>query len=173
MISFRELDDKEETYQEIYEWCQNKSVYEWFEQRQLSLEEVKEKYKKKKNDSNITIMIIQKDYLDIGIVQIYPFAEDENTYEFDLFIGDENYQSIGIGTEVVNIITEKIFEIDKIDSIILRPFKKNIRAIGCYVKCGYKKIMEYVGSDSLGYKVDIMVFLKRKYDNDSENIINE
>lgn len=172
MISFKLFDNKEETYQEIFEWCQNKTVYEWFEQRKLSYEEIKDKYYKKWSDPNQEVLIIQNDGKDIGLVQIYPFAEDENTYEFDLFIGEEEYQSIGLGTEIVNTITNKIFEMNNIDTIIIRPFKRNLRAIGCYTKCGYKKIAEYIGTDTVGNKEDIMVFLKNKnseYDLNSGN----
>ena len=35
------------------------------------------------------------------------------------------------------------------DAIILRPFKRNVRAIKCYEKCNFKNIYEYIGEDTL------------------------
>ena len=48
------------------------------------------------------------------------------------------------------------------DAIILRPFKRNIRAIKCYEKCDYKIIKEYDGKDTLGNPEIISVLLNTK-----------
>ena len=47
------------------------------------------------------------------------------------------------------------------DAIILRPFKRNIRAIKCYLKCGYNVIDEYNGKDTLNNDEIIIVLLKK------------
>ena len=48
------------------------------------------------------------------------------------------------------------------DAIILRPFKRNIRAIKCYTKNDFKIIDEYIGKDSIGNKETILVLLNSK-----------
>ena len=46
------------------------------------------------------------------------------------------------------------------NSIILRPFKRNIRAIKCYEKCCFVNILEYLGKDTLGNPEVISVLIK-------------
>ena len=50
----------------------------------------------------------------------------------------------------------------KADALVLRPFKKNLRAIKCYQKCGFEIINEYDGTDSLSNKETICVLLNKK-----------
>ena len=57
-ISIRRFKDNEEDYLKLYKWCQNKDVYEWFEQRKLSLDEIKEKYQKKLQEKKQELLII-------------------------------------------------------------------------------------------------------------------
>ena len=47
------------------------------------------------------------------------------------------------------------------DSIILRPFKRNERAIKCYQKCNFEKVHEYIGTDTLGSRETILVLLNK------------
>ena len=54
-----------------------------------------------------------------------------------------------------------IYEDYNADAIILRPFKRNIRAIKCYEKCRFKNIYEYVGKDTLGNKERIVGLINK------------
>lgn len=45
-IELIKFDDKNENYELMYKWCDQEFIYEWFEQRKLSLEEIENKYKK-------------------------------------------------------------------------------------------------------------------------------
>ena len=167
-LVFRELNDNEEEFKQIHKWCNNEFVYEWFEQRVLSLDEIITKYKNKLNNNKQDILIITYNGKDIGLFQIYKFERDidlkeldkfKNIYEYDLFIGEEEYLSKGIGTKIVKQINELIYSKYLGDAIILRPFKRNIRAINCYKKCNFKLIKEYDGVDTLGNKEIISILL--------------
>lgn len=151
---------KETDFEKIYHWCQNKYVYEWFEQRKLSLDEIKEKYQNKLNSKKQDLFIINYNNHDIGLVQKYLYKD--KTYEYDLFIGEEEYLSKGIGSRIVNLVNEKIFNDYSADSIILRPFKRNERACNCYKKCGFKIVKEYDDVDTLGNKEKIVMFMKER-----------
>ena len=171
-ITFRNLKDIKEDYLKLYNWCKNKYVYEWFEQRVLSYDEIVNKYKNKLENKKQDLYIIKLNNKDIGLVQIYKFENDinidlnkyKNTYEYDLFIGEEEYLNKGIGQRIVNIINDIIYRKYNADSIILRPFKRNIRAIKCYEKCNFEKIYEYVGTDTLENIENILVLLNKKGD---------
>lgn len=67
----------------------------------------------------------------------------------------------GIGKKVVDSINNIIYKKYNADSIILRLFKRNERAIKCYEKCNFEKVSEYVGTDTLGNKENIIVLLNK------------
>lgn len=170
-ISFRKLRDTKEDYEKLYNWCKNKSVYEWFEQRILSYDEIVNKYKSKIKKKEQTLYIIKSNNKDIGLIQIYKFKNDinisyldkyRNICEYDLFIGEEEYLNKGIGKKIFDSINNIIYKKYNAYSIILRPFKRNERAIKCYEKCNFEKVNEYVGTDTLGNKENIIVLVNEK-----------
>lgn len=167
-ISFRKLENKKTDYIKIYNWCQNKHVYEYFEQRKLNYEEIETKYKEKLKQKTQKLYIIKSDNKDIGLVQIYKYEKNidlkeldkyKNVYEYDLFIGDKTYINKGLGTIIIGEINNLIYRKYNCDCIILRPFKKNIRAIKCYEKSKFNKIYEYNDKDTLGNPEVILVYI--------------
>ena len=167
-IKFKKIRDSNEYYLKLYNWCKNEFVYEWFEQRILSFEEIVNKYKTKLKNKKQDLYIIQLNNKDIGLVQIYKFENDiniscldkyKNAYEYDLFIGEEGYLNKGICKKIADSINDMIYRKYNADSIILRPFKRNERAIKCYQKCNFEKVHEYIGNDTLGNKETILVLV--------------
>ena len=105
-ITFRKLRDNKKDYVLLYKWCNNKNVYKYFEQRKLKYDEIVNKYKTKLKEKKQELFIIKSDGIDIGFVQIYrydnslkieEFNKYKNIYEYDLFIGDDNYLNMGLG----------------------------------------------------------------------------
>ncbi len=170
-ITFRKLISNNEDIEKIYKWCSNKYVYEWFEQRKLSYEEIREKYLKKLRDKKQDLYIIKSNGVYIGLVQIYKYENDikfdkldnyKNIYEYDIFIGEEKYLSKGIGTKIINLVNDNIYKKYKADLILLRPFRKNKRAINCYIKCDFKEIYSYIDFDTIGNKEEYVVFVNER-----------
>ena len=137
IIKLTNFVDAEDTYQLLYSWCCDKNVYEWFEQRILSYEEIVKKYKNKYLKGNQQLFLISYDDKPIGLVQIYKYNDFmfnelkgyKKIYEYDLFIGDSNYLHKGIGTKVIEIVNNYIYDNYQADCIVLRPFKRNQIAI--------------------------------------------
>ena len=50
--------DENDNYKLVNKWCSNKFVYEWFEQRILSYDEIVKKYKKKLLEGKQTLLLI-------------------------------------------------------------------------------------------------------------------
>ena len=169
-INFRKLHNNKEDYEKLYNWSKNKHVYEWFEQRILSYDEIVNKYKSKLKNKDQYLYIIESNDRDIGLIEIYKFKNDiklssldkyKNTYEYNLFIGEEEYLNKGIGKKIVDTINKIIYRKYSADSIILRSFKKNERAIKCYQKCNFEKVHEYVETDTLGNKENVIILLNK------------
>ena len=84
-IDFEKINDININYEEIHKWCSNKFVYEWFEQRILSLDEIINKYKNKLNNGKEDLFIIKYNNKNIGLFQIYKFEDDVNISELNQF----------------------------------------------------------------------------------------
>ena len=63
----------------------------------------------------------------------------DSIFEYDIFIGESEYISKGLGTQIVNYVNDYIYNNYLCDCIVLRPFDRNKRAIRCYEKCGFKE----------------------------------
>lgn len=166
-IKLVEFTDKEDNYKLMYKWCSQEFIYEWFEQRKLSLDEIEYKYKTKLLNKEQKLFLINYNEKEIGFVQIYKYNENKikllnsynNIFEYDIFIGELEYISKGIGTQIIKYINNYIYNNYSCDYIILRPFENNKRAIKCYEKCGFEKNYEYIGTDTLGNKEKIVVLI--------------
>ena len=161
--------DKKDSYELMYKWCSQEFIYEWFEQRKLSYEEIENKYKNKLLANQQQLFFINYNDNKIGFVQIYKYDDKKNEalikydsiYEYDIFIGEPEYLSRGLGEKIVNYVNNYIYENYLCDCIVLRPFKRNERAVKCYEKCGFEIVDEYVGSDTLGNKEKMIVLLNK------------
>ena len=151
--------DDEKNYKLMHKWCSNDFVYEWFEQRLLSYDEIKNKYKNKLISGEQDMYLMCYDSTPIGYVQIY---KNDDSYEYDLFIGEEDYLHRGIGSRVVKMINDLIYEKYKVDHIVLRPFKRNVGAVNCYKKNGFEIIDEYEDEDTLGNKEIYLLMINKK-----------
>ena len=167
-IELIRFNDKKDNYELMYEWCSQEYIYEWFEQRKLSFEEIENKYKSKLLGNQQYLFFISYNDVKIGFVQIYKYDDKKSNklikygsiFEYDIFIGDLKYLSRGIGVEAVNYVNNYIYDNYLCDCIVLRPFSRNNRAVRCYEECGFEIVDEYIGTDTLGNKEKIMVLLK-------------
>ena len=168
-IDLIKFTDKKDSYELMYKWCSQEFIYEWFEQRKLSYEEIENKYKNKLLANQQQLFFINYNDNKIGFVQIYKYDDKKNEalikydsiYEYDIFIGEPEYLSRGFGEKIVNYVNNYIYENYLCDCIVLRPFKRNERAVKCYEKCGFEIVDEYVGSDTLGNKEKMIVLLNK------------
>ena len=74
-IELVNFSDEDAIYKLLYKWCSNKFVYEWFEQRILSYDEIVKKYKKKLLDGKQKLFLINYNNKPIGLVQIYKYDD--------------------------------------------------------------------------------------------------
>lgn len=160
-IKFRKL--RETDFDLLFIWCLDKEVYEWFEQKPLSPKEITNKYKKKLEEKKQELLIISIDDIDIGFTQIYKYEQEKNIYEFDILIGNKEYRNKGYGLLIINEINNYIHKKYKAKAIVLRPFKRNTRAIKCYKKCGYKLVKEYDDKNTIG-EDEIVCLLMHEFD---------
>lgn len=108
-------------------------------------------------DNAVTPCILVKDGKDIGYLQFEKIqsAEDyempeadwarviepgDAVYGIDLFIGEVNERDKGVGTRIMNLIAEVLFEKYRADVLLIDPKAHNLRAIACYRKAGFRDL---------------------------------
>lgn len=175
-LALRLIRDDLRDYQLIYKWYQIKDVYTSFEQRPLSLDEVKQKYKTRTLASSlIPVFMILYAGKPIGIIQ-YQLVSAENkelygltipdVYEIDIFIGETAFFNKGIGRRSVNLLAEYLIQQKKANLLVMCPLKSNERAIKCYQNCGFQIKKELKLEDTVGKLKDYVLMTKDGRQND-------
>ena len=97
------LKDDDNDYKDLEKWYKEKEVNTYFEQRELSFDEVKNKYKERtKEDAKVKVYMINLNNRNIGIIQYS--RKDQDTLEIDIFIGESKLLNKGIGTKLLEYI---------------------------------------------------------------------
>lgn len=76
----------------------------------------------------------------IGELWLYPIDYVKKVAELVITIGRKELRGKGYGKDVINTIKRYCFEELKLDSIYLKVFSFNTRAIRCYKACGFNTI---------------------------------
>ncbi len=158
-IYLRDIVDSDEEYKRLYTWCLNPNVYEYFEQRVLSYDEVVSKYRKRVGNEEIRTLIIVYKNKEIGLVQ-YEKIDDEDRRYFgisldnvvliDIFIGESSLYGLGIGSRVVKYISKYLLL--NFDMVIANVLSSNSNSINMCLNSGFKKLNEFDYFDTLGTK---------------------
>ncbi len=158
-IYLRDIVDSDEEYKRLYTWCLNPNVYEYFEQRVLSYDEVVSKYRKRVGNEEIKTLIIVYKNKEIGLVQ-YEKIDDEDRRYFgisldnvvliDIFIGESSLYGLGIGSRVIKYISKYLLL--NFDMVIANVLSSNSNSINMCLNSGFKKLNEFDYFDTLGTK---------------------
>jgi len=155
-ITIRLMEDSQENYQLMAKWLSDNRVLEFYEGRDnpFNLERVIETYQPIVigNDAAKPCLIYyesrQIGYLQYYLLddlpetdkQKYCLEKTDNVYAIDLFIGEPNYWNRGIGTKILTMAVNYIFEVLLAIKVVIDPHIDNTRAIRCYEKVGFVKV---------------------------------
>lgn len=73
----------------------------------------------------------------VGSVYIRDIDEKHNKAEYGIFIGEDSFRGMGIGSETARLMVEYCFRIRKLHRLFLRVFADNEQAIRSYEKAGF------------------------------------
>ena len=140
----RLLNDSKEDYQKLYKWYKNPKVNTYFEQKELTLEEIIKKYKQRTSlGSKTPVFMIEYKQKPIGIIQYTKLTDKtkekyqvkKEGYDIDIFIGENKYHHKGIGQTAIKLLIDKL--LTKNNILIMVPETRNFEAINCYKKLGF------------------------------------
>jgi RimJ/RimL family protein N-acetyltransferase len=81
------------------------------------------------------------------------------TAECGMFIGNKEYWDKGYGEEAANLLLDYAFNILNLNSLMLRVYSFNRRAIRYYEKCGFRKIGKRRKAKILGNREYDVVYM--------------
>lgn len=148
-ITIRELEKQDAKL--LLKWLSDPQVLEYYEGRDYSFDAQMVNDKFYTLNLSKTRCIIEYCDRPIGYLQFYPLDEEdcveygyeissEVFYGTDQFIGETQYWNKGIGTHLMKEIIAYLILEKNAQKIVIDPHCRNVRAIACYEKSGFKKI---------------------------------
>ena len=167
-VCLKLLNDNDEDYKLLYKWYHNKKVYTYFEQRILTYNEIVDKYSKRTSLDSITpVYMILYNNKPVGIIQYTRLSNEskrrlhisDDGYEIDIFIGEEGYYHMGIGSRAIEMLIKNL---DDNKIFVMVSEIDNINAIKCYQKVGFVKTVIISEEDTIGVmKQKVVMFYKK------------
>ena len=152
-IGIRKMEDEITDYKHMTKWLSTEELLDYYAGRSNSftLEKVIKKYAPRvKGEDAVIPCLIEFSQKAIGYIQYYPIEPDKYNvndiinmdgytfpYGIDLFIGETDNWSKGIGTIVLRGLISYLFKDKNADIILIDPQTWNKRAIRCYEKSGF------------------------------------
>jgi RimJ/RimL family protein N-acetyltransferase len=132
---------KEDDLPRIYAFAQDVELYglDSGQPYAESLEQVRAYFQKwsKEEDKSKSFFAIEADGKYIGNCSLIGLGAPNATAELGIFIGDREYWGRGYGRDAVKLLLRYGFYYLGLRRIVLNTNAKNLRAIRCYLACGF------------------------------------
>ncbi|MCL6518577.1 MAG: GNAT family N-acetyltransferase [Armatimonadetes bacterium] len=76
----------------------------------------------------------------IGDVDLHNIDKSKKSAKLTILIGDKSYWDRGYGSDVIKTLLDYAFSDLGLESVALRVFAFNKRAMRCYEKCGFRQV---------------------------------
>ena len=152
-LSIRKMEAVERDFKQHLAWMTDPEVLRYWDGN-YDYDAIVEQYRDNLSEG-VTPCFIELDGRPIGYVQFdrisdadgyeCPAAEwekyirpEEIVYGIDMFIADVSCRDRGLGTQMLTILGDALFETYGADALVVDPKTHNARAIACYRKSGFK-----------------------------------
>jgi AacA4 family aminoglycoside N(6')-acetyltransferase len=149
---------EEHDFPMLHHWLNLPHIVEWWGGERPTLEEVREKYRRRVRGYEPVkpyVALLGND--PFGFAQSYVakgsgdgWWEDETdpgVHGIDQSIGDPNLLGRGLGTRLAVALTARLFDDPTVTKIQVDPATTNARAIRCYEKAGFERVKVVVTPD--------------------------
>lgn len=152
-VSLRAFRYEEADYARIAGWLSDPRVLEWYEGRDspYDMAMVLAEFGPDGEHARDGVLqtIIEREGEPIGYLQYYPVGgwaaeyeieDSTDTWAIDLFIGEPEYWSAGIGSALLSALLACLFETEGAVRVLIDPRVVNERGIRAYEKAGFRKV---------------------------------
>ncbi len=139
----------------LVNWLRRSHVSEFWSEP-INDDQIRKKYSETIESKVVFPFIIHVDEKPVGYIQAYLAAqvgdgwwpdETEGTYGMDLYIGELDYFGKGYGSGIIQKFLEYFQSKHEVRKWIIDVSPKNLRAIRCYEKVGFRFIKEVMTPD--------------------------
>ncbi|MGD7045001.1 GNAT family N-acetyltransferase [Jeotgalibacillus proteolyticus] len=134
----------------LKKWLSNPDVLRFYEGRDRLFNEENILQKFFRELEKETKCIITYDDCRVGYLQFYEldsrtmysygYFNEEVVVGMDQFIGETQYWNKGIGTQIIEAVSDYLFLHKRAARVVMDPRVSNLRAIHVYEKCGFQKV---------------------------------
>jgi len=146
-------------YNTVLQWSNDKLLsYYWGRELPSSIEECKDRYMQKTYLLKKIFAIEDKKGQLLGEIELSHISWKIKRAELSIYIGDRSFWGKGYGSDALGTFLEYIFNEKGFNSIYLKVYEQNSRAIKCYEKCGFRKkgVLRFRSQRGLGDNVILM-----------------
>ncbi|HLN62311.1 MAG TPA: GNAT family N-acetyltransferase [Symbiobacteriaceae bacterium] len=150
-IHIRPLTDSDSDVATMARWLTDERVLEYYEGRDNPFDEarIRAVYLGSKDPWEYACLV-EHEGRPIGYIQFYQIVGEEleaygynpnlTVYGMDQFIGEPNFWNRGIGTRMIRMVLNYLFDVAGARRVAMDPHTRNTRAIRAYEKCGFRKV---------------------------------
>ncbi|MDG5471875.1 GNAT family N-acetyltransferase [Jeotgalibacillus sp. ET6] len=134
----------------LTKWLSNPDVLHFYEGRDrlFNEEEILRKFFRELGNeakciieyNDCRIGYLQFYELDSGTKSSYGYFNEELIVGMDQYIGETHYWNKGIGTGIIEAVSDYLFLHKRADRVVMDPHVSNLRALHVYEKCGFQKV---------------------------------
>ena len=162
-LVIRRMRDEISEYQRMVDWRNRPHVRRWWDPDHptMTIESAQTEYRPDTVPGAAgTACIVELNGEPVGFIQFYRWASyseeaeevgipfDDRTYGLDVFIGEPDLVDRGIGTRIVNLLSDYLIRERGASGVALTTAVDNPRAIRCYEKAGFAKVKEVLDTDT-------------------------
>jgi aminoglycoside 6'-N-acetyltransferase-1b len=133
----------------LFDWLNRPHLAEWWD-GPVSLTAVREKHLPRIGSASVRPYLAFLNGTPVGFIQSYvaveqgdgwwPDERDPGVIGIDQFLADADSLGKGLGTEMVSQFVRLLFQNPEVTRIQTDPAPRNLRAIRCYEKVGFRRI---------------------------------
>ncbi len=134
-------------------WLNDQTVLKFYEEPPSNSERVINKYGPRiREEHYVTPCIVEYESEPIGYIQYYKIQEtdlkkyelpnSQTIYGIDQFIGEPQLWGMGLGSIMIRMMLDDLWDNKGASKVVLDVKKTNTRAISSYKKCGFTQIKE-------------------------------
>ncbi len=162
-LVIRRMRDDNADYQLIVRWRNMPHVRRWWDPDRptTTIDSAIDEYRADaRGTTPSTVCIIERSGEPLGLIQFYRWVSyadeaadvgitfDDQTWGLDVFIGEADQIHRGIGTRVVNMLSDYLVEELGASSVALTTDVLNHAAQRCYEKAGFEKVKQVLDTDT-------------------------